>query len=337
MEIFGQEISHSRSVEARSSRSENGDKRYRRKVSSVRLRVCIRQEAYLIVCWQLFASTSGSDGEESERERVSDGIHRPWFTKVLAADTLMTDERTQHDDGCHDSLPVHLFCWPMGLNRYPRALIRLYRISLRVVAFFLFLFFVFFFFFFFLPIWFNTFEIVEATTATFNWHDRYGVPAMSYKNDFEQHLARIRVSQYLFLLKTYIDENLIVTGKDSIWEDSIFKIQLRFVYTSRAKWKHSRSYTRTDSVLLLFASTCNFDRIYTVSRYFSSSTKNLCFVLEDRTERRRKRRWSVYPIWTKESSFYTITRIHDNKIPCLIFAFPIAWTPWDEFFGNSSC
>lgn len=30
--------------------------------------VCVRQEAYLIVCWQLFASTSGS--EENERGAV---------------------------------------------------------------------------------------------------------------------------------------------------------------------------------------------------------------------------------------------------------------------------
>ena len=113
---FGQEISHPRSVEdAIVTFGKDGEgKRYRRKVSSVRLRVCIRQEAYLIVCWQLFASTSGSDGEESERERASDGIHRLVCKGLLAADTLMTDERTQHDDGCHGSLPVHLFCWPMG-------------------------------------------------------------------------------------------------------------------------------------------------------------------------------------------------------------------------------
>lgn len=78
----------------------------RRKVNGIEGRcrrydcVCVRQEAYLIVCWQLFASTSGraeerEGRERGRREREKAAIPICSLQRYLGPDTLMTDECTQ--------------------------------------------------------------------------------------------------------------------------------------------------------------------------------------------------------------------------------------------------
>lgn len=125
--FVGQEtVANPGNVEARSSRSRRGGgtkegKRYRRKVSTLRLRVrstgSIPNRLLAIVRINKWHGRGGEGGKEERRAAIPICSLQRYLSDPIL--WWQTNARNR-DDGCHDSLPVvHQFCRPMGLKSIP--------------------------------------------------------------------------------------------------------------------------------------------------------------------------------------------------------------------------